>query len=198
MSDRTKGTAEAQSILFVPLNKLKKSDKNVRKVPHTKAEIKALAASIATLIAARFGVTTAAVKQRLKLGAVRPKLIALYRKGGIALDQLSAFAITEDHGKQERVWHELSRHNRSREAILRALSEGQVRTRFALIVGTARRLDGVRALGHTVRQQRQTIRIRKPAHECPKVTGIVRKLLAPGNMARGGLPASSLARWRST
>jgi ParB family chromosome partitioning protein len=33
----------------VPLNKLKKSEKNVRKVPHTKAEIKALAASIATL-----------------------------------------------------------------------------------------------------------------------------------------------------
>ena len=31
-------------ILFVPLNRLKKSPKNVRKVPHTKAEIEALAA----------------------------------------------------------------------------------------------------------------------------------------------------------
>jgi ParB family chromosome partitioning protein len=46
-------------------------------------------------IAARFGVTAAVVRQRLKLGAVSPKLWALYRKGDMNLDQLSAFAITE-------------------------------------------------------------------------------------------------------
>src|SRR5262249_25820531 len=34
-------------VLFIPLNKLKKSPKNVRQMPHTKAEIEALAASIA-------------------------------------------------------------------------------------------------------------------------------------------------------
>jgi ParB family chromosome partitioning protein len=232
MSNRTNIAAVSKDILSVPLCKLKKSPKNVRKVPHTKAEIKALAASIAALgmlqypvveqeagprgkptgfylvnagegrrlaqllraerkeiepdepvrcildtehnateislaenairtdmhpadqyeafaklhdedgmsaedIAARFGVTAAVVKQRLKLGAVSTKLMALYRKGDMALDQLSAFAITEDHEKQERVWHELPRHNRSREAILRALSEGQVRSddRRALLVG---------------------------------------------------------------
>ena len=90
-------------------------------------------------IAARFGVTAAVVRQRLKLGAVSPKLMALYRKGEMNLDQLSAFAITEDHERQERVWQELPPFNRSREAILRALSEGQVRSddRRALFVGPA-------------------------------------------------------------
>ena len=76
-------------------------------------------------IAARFGITAAVVKQRLKLGAVSPKLIKLYRKGELNLDQLSAFAITDDHAAQERVCEELS-WNDSREAILHALSEGQV------------------------------------------------------------------------
>ena len=231
MSNRSTKDA-TKDILFVPLNRLKKSPKNVRKVPHTKAEIRAFAASIAALgmlqypvvepelgprgkptghylvnagegrrlaqllrvkrkeirpdepircildtehsgteislaenaircdmhpadqyeafaklhgeegmsaedIAARFGVTPAVVRQRLKLGAVSPKLRALYRKGDINLDQLSAFAITEDHERQERVWSELPPFNRSREAILRALSEGQVRSgdRRAVFVG---------------------------------------------------------------
>jgi len=232
MSNRLAVTAEAENIVFVPLGKLKKSPKNVRKVPHTKGSIKALAASIAALgmlqnpvvelelgpkgkptgfylvnagegrrlaqllrakrkeigsdepircmldtehngteislaenairtdmhpadqyeafaklhddnglsaedIAARFGVTTAVVRQRLKLGAVSPKLRDLYRKGAMNLEQLSAFAITEDHARQEQVWSELPAYHRSREAILRALSEGQVRSddRRALFVG---------------------------------------------------------------
>lgn len=232
MSDRTKVAAQAKNIVFVPLNRLKKSPKNVRKIPHTKAEIRALAASIGAIgmiqypvvepeigprekptgfylvnagegrrlaqllrvkrkeiksdepvrcvldtehnateislaenavrtsmhpadqyeafaklhneegmsaedIAGRFGVTTSVVKQRLKLGAVSPKLMALYRKDEMSLDQLSAFAITEDHEKQERVWKELPSYHRSRDAILRALSEGQVRSddRRALFVG---------------------------------------------------------------
>jgi ParB family chromosome partitioning protein len=231
MSNRTMKDA-ATNILFVPLDKLKKSPKNMRKVPHTKGEIKAFAASIAAIgmlhypvvepeigpkgkptghylvnagegrrlaqllrakrkeikadepipclldtehsateislaenairtdmhpadqyeafaklhgeegksaedIAARFGVTAAVVKQRLKLGAVSPKLRDLYRKSEMNLDQLSAFAITEDHERQERVWRELPPFNRSREAILRALSEGQVRSddRRAVFVG---------------------------------------------------------------
>lgn len=88
-------------------------------------------------IAARFGVTPAVVKQRLKLGAVSPKLMKLYRSGELNLDQLMAFAITDDHKKQERVWSELPSFNREREAILDALSEGQVRSdeRRAVFVG---------------------------------------------------------------
>jgi ParB family chromosome partitioning protein len=231
MSNRTAKDA-SKNIVFVPLSRLKKSPKNVRKLPHTNADIKAMAASIAAVgmlqypvvepelgprgkptgdylvnagegrrlaqllrvkrkqiasnepircildtehsateislaenavrsnmhpadqyeafaklhseegksaedIAARFGVTAAVVRQRLKLGAVSPKLRAIYRKGAMSLDQLSAFAITEDHERQERVWSELPTFNRSREAILRVLSEGQVRSndRRALFVG---------------------------------------------------------------
>jgi ParB family transcriptional regulator, chromosome partitioning protein len=49
MSDRTKIAAASKDIVFVPLNKLKKSPKNVRQVPHTKADIQAFAASIAAI-----------------------------------------------------------------------------------------------------------------------------------------------------
>jgi ParB family chromosome partitioning protein len=232
MSNRLAKDA-SKDIVFVPLSRLKKSPKNVRKVPHTKADIKAFAASIGALgmlqypvvepelgprgkptgnylvnagegrrlaqllrvkrkeirpdepircildtehsateislaenairsdmhpcdqyeafaklhseegksaedIAARFGVTATVVRQRLKLGAVSPKLRALYRKGEMNLDQLSAFAITEDHERQERVWRELPAFNRRRDNILHALSEGQVRSddRRAVFVGS--------------------------------------------------------------
>lgn len=57
-------------------------------------------------IAARFGVTAAAVAQRLKLAAVSPKLMAVYRDGGMSLDQLTAFTVSDDHAAQERVWFE--------------------------------------------------------------------------------------------
>ena len=76
-------------------------------------------------IAGRFGVSPAIVTQRLKLGAVSPGLMAVYRAGEMNLDQLSAFAITDNHTLQERVWQELG-YNRSRHAILQALNEGQV------------------------------------------------------------------------
>jgi ParB family chromosome partitioning protein len=77
-------------------------------------------------IAARFGVTATVVTQRLRLGALSPKLMALYREGELNLEQLSAFCITDDHAAQERVWAELPTYNRYREAILQALSHGQV------------------------------------------------------------------------
>jgi ParB family transcriptional regulator, chromosome partitioning protein len=49
MSNRSKNLSQSKSLLFVPLAKLKKSPKNVRKMPHTKADITALAASIAAV-----------------------------------------------------------------------------------------------------------------------------------------------------
>ncbi len=52
-------------------------------------------------IAARFGVTPQVVRQRLRLGAVGPKLMQVYRDGGLTLEQLTAFAVTEDHARQE-------------------------------------------------------------------------------------------------
>jgi ParB family chromosome partitioning protein len=208
------------SVLFIPLNKLKKSPRNARKTPHTKAEINALAASIAANgmlqnpvvepetnasgqltgfylvtigegrrqaqllrakkkqiakdepircmvdtahnaleislaenairapmhpadqfdafyelhrdhgmnaedIAARFGVTSGVVKQRLKLAGISPKLIDLYRKEEMNLDQLTAFAITDDHAKQEAVWEEFGG-DYERGDILAALNGGHV------------------------------------------------------------------------
>ena len=59
-------------------------------------------------VAARFGVTEGAVKQRLKLANVSPVLIEAYRNGEMTLQHVMAFAVTDDHAAQERVWNELS------------------------------------------------------------------------------------------
>ncbi|HEY0329898.1 MAG TPA: ParB/RepB/Spo0J family partition protein [Rhodopseudomonas sp.] len=206
--------------IFVPLNKLKKSPRNVRKMPHTPAEVEALAASIeangmlqnfvveperndagretgcylvtigegrrlaqllrakrrqitkaepircvldtghdaqeislaeniirtamhpadeyeafaslhndkgmaAADIAARFGVTPAVVRQRLKLAAVSPMLLQAYRADELTLEQVMAFTLTDDHARQEEVWQGLG-WDKGAYAIRRALTEGQV------------------------------------------------------------------------
>jgi ParB family transcriptional regulator, chromosome partitioning protein len=56
-------------------------------------------------IAAHFGVTELVVKQRLKLANVNPKLVQLYREGGMNLDQLQALAITDNHEQQRQAWY---------------------------------------------------------------------------------------------
>lgn len=88
-------------------------------------------------IAARFGVTAAVVRQRLKLAAVSPTLIARYRAGELDLDALTAFTITDDHVLQERVWNSLPEWDRQRQTILHALTETQVAVsdRRAVFVG---------------------------------------------------------------
>ena len=79
-------------------------------------------------IAARFFVTPAVVKQRLKLAAVSPKLLELYAEDAMTLEQLMAFTVTNDHARQEQVWEGLAR-SPIREAyyIRRQLTEGAVR-----------------------------------------------------------------------
>jgi ParB family chromosome partitioning protein len=207
------------SVLFIPLNKLKKSPRNARKTPHSNADIESLAASVAahgmlqspvvepelkegkptgsflvtigegrrqaqllrakrkeitktepircvvetaqdayeislaenairspmhpadqfeafhTLhtekgasaedIAARFGVTPAVVKQRLKLAAVSPLLLEAYRNEEMTYEQLSAFTITDDIAKQERVWNDIGSYS-DRDDLVRALSEHHI------------------------------------------------------------------------
>jgi len=54
-------------------------------------------------IAARFGLTPDTVRRRMRLAAVSPRLMQLYRDGELTLDQLSAFAISDDHERQEQV-----------------------------------------------------------------------------------------------
>ncbi|WNV11834.1 ParB/RepB/Spo0J family partition protein [Tardiphaga sp. 709] len=87
-------------------------------------------------IAARFGVTPHVVRQRLRLGAVSPKLMQIYHDGDLVLDQLMAFAITEDHARQEAAYERLS-FNRDASTIRRLLTEPHVAAtdRRAIFVG---------------------------------------------------------------
>ena len=55
-------------------------------------------------IAARHFVSAAVVKQRLRLASVSPKLLDVYAEDGMTLEQLMAFTVCEDHGRQEQAW----------------------------------------------------------------------------------------------
>ncbi|MDQ8754807.1 ParB/RepB/Spo0J family partition protein [Sphingosinicella sp. LHD-64] len=87
-------------------------------------------------IGARFGVSAGVVKQRLRLGAVSRKLLQVYREDGLTLDQLIAFAITEDHARQEQVFENLH-HNREPWIIRRDMTASNVSAddRRAVFVG---------------------------------------------------------------
>jgi ParB family chromosome partitioning protein len=87
-------------------------------------------------IGARFGVSAQVVRQRLRLGAVSPALMDLYRAGELNLDQMMAFAVSEDHARQQQVLEQLGAH-RPPYLIRRAMTEAKVsaRDRRALFVG---------------------------------------------------------------
>jgi ParB family chromosome partitioning protein len=79
-------------------------------------------------IAARHFVTRAIVKQRLRLASVSPKLHEVYADDGMTLEQLMAFTVTGDHGRQEQVWENVSRSNCDEPyQIRRMLTENTVR-----------------------------------------------------------------------
>lgn len=87
-------------------------------------------------IAARFGVTAHVVKQRMRLGAVSPMLLQVYRDGDLTLDQLMAFAVNDDHVRQEQVYAGLG-YNREPWTIRRDLTRTHVQAndRKAILVG---------------------------------------------------------------
>ena len=89
-------------------------------------------------IGARFGVTPAVVRQRLKLAAVSPTLMAKYREGELSLEQLMAFAVTDDHALQEETLAQLA-WNKTPDVIRKALTSRHVspRDRRAIFVGAA-------------------------------------------------------------
>jgi ParB family transcriptional regulator, chromosome partitioning protein len=79
-------------------------------------------------IAARFFVSPAVVKQRLKLAAISDKLLDAYSEDGMTLEQLMAFTVTNDRARQEQVWESLARScNKEPYYIRRQLTEGAVR-----------------------------------------------------------------------
>lgn len=89
-------------------------------------------------IAARFFVSIATVKQRLRLASVSPRLLDLYAEDEMTLEQIMAFSITNDHVRQEQVWDTVSRsHSRERYYIRRLLTETAIRAsdRRAVYVG---------------------------------------------------------------
>ena len=89
-------------------------------------------------VAARFGVSALTVQRRLKLAALSPKLLALYRKDGINLDQLMALTLSDDHAVQEGNWFDVPHWEQSAAAIRRRLTAGEVeaaRSGLARFVG---------------------------------------------------------------
>jgi ParB family transcriptional regulator, chromosome partitioning protein len=84
----------------------------VRTAMHPADEFTAFAALAAdghgpAEIGSRFGQTGRYVEQRMKLAAVSPKLLAVFRKGEMTLDQVEAMTVTDNHRQQEKIWREL-------------------------------------------------------------------------------------------
>jgi ParB family chromosome partitioning protein len=80
-------------------------------------------------IAARFAISESAVRQRLKLGRVSENVLAAYRAGDLTLEQVQAFAITDDHAAQERVLNELPHRSEHPDDIRAALTQDEISAR---------------------------------------------------------------------
>lgn len=76
-------------------------------------------------IGARFGVSVHVVRQRLRLGSAAPELMSAYRAGTLALDQLTAFCVSEDQDRQRQVLEQVGPHTPAY-AIRRAMTEAKV------------------------------------------------------------------------
>ncbi|MBD3834072.1 MAG: ParB/RepB/Spo0J family partition protein [Brevundimonas sp.] len=76
-------------------------------------------------IGARFGVSAHVVRQRLRLGAAAPELMAAYRGGTLTLDQLMAFCVNADQDRQRQVFEQMGEY-RPVYAIRRAMTEAKV------------------------------------------------------------------------
>jgi ParB family chromosome partitioning protein len=102
-------------------------------------------------IAARFGVTETVVQKRLKLAKVSPVLIKAYRAGEMTLQHVMAFAVTDDHKLQERVWSEMPEWQKEDgDAIYDALTEDDItaKDRRVKFVG----IEAYERAGGTVRR----------------------------------------------
>lgn len=102
-------------------------------------------------VAARFGVSPLTVQRRLKLAALSPKLLALYRQEGINLDQLMALTLSDDHAVQEANWFDVPHWEQSAAAIRRRLTAGEVeaaRSGLARFVG----IEAYEAAGGVVKR----------------------------------------------
>ena len=78
-------------------------------------------------IAARFGISETAVKQRLKLARVSPTVFQSYKDGKLSLEQVQAFTVSDDHAAQDNVLENLSQWNDDADTIRDALTENDIR-----------------------------------------------------------------------
>jgi len=102
-------------------------------------------------VAARFGVSPLTVQRRLKLAALSPRLLALYRQDGINLDQLMALTLSDDHAVQEAAWFGVPHWEQSAAAIRSRLTAGEVeaaRSGLARFVG----IEAYEAAGGVVKR----------------------------------------------
>ncbi|MDP1532903.1 MAG: chromosome partitioning protein ParB, partial [Rubrivivax sp.] len=74
------------------------------------------------------------VQRRLRLSALSPKLLALYREDGINLDQLMALTLSDDHAVQERMWFDAQPWDRTPIALRRRLTAGEVEAAGSALV----------------------------------------------------------------
>jgi ParB family chromosome partitioning protein len=77
-------------------------------------------------VAARFGITEAAVRKRLTLARVSPVVFTAYRADELTLEQVQAFTVSDDHAAQERVLTELSEWNDDPSSIRSALTQDDI------------------------------------------------------------------------
>lgn len=99
-------------------------------------------------IAQRFGVSAHTVRQRLRLASVSPVLIEAFRGGRLTLEQVMAYALTDDHAAQESIFAIWPTGNVN--YIRQQLTQGEVPAsdRRARFVG----IEAYEAAGGTVRR----------------------------------------------
>jgi ParB family chromosome partitioning protein len=102
-------------------------------------------------VAARFGVSVLTVQRRLKLSALSPKLLALYREDGINLDQLMALTLCDDHAVQERTWFDAQPWDKTPAALRRRLTVGEVEAAGSALVRFVG-IDAYEAAGGVLRR----------------------------------------------
>src|SRR5581483_3401326 len=77
-------------------------------------------------IAARFGTTETHVRQLLKLARVSPVILKAYREGALTLEQVKAFAVSDDHAAQEQLLASFGPHGRDPRSIRAVLTQHDV------------------------------------------------------------------------
>lgn len=80
-------------------------------------------------IAPRFGVSPLTVKRYLRLTNVSPNIFRLYAEDRMNFEQISALALTEDHGLQERLWNNTPEWQRNGMTFRRLITETEINMR---------------------------------------------------------------------